>query len=162
MLTCSALRRSYRDVLREGVPGTETFYVHLHADFAVLERRMTVVRLTAGRLVIYSAIALDEPSMREMLRIVLRRDGYDVLMAEDGTEALKLIDEHTIDLVDVWGTSSKDVWAASSHGGGVHFNGAKWSRASRATTPRRRSTRAPTTDATAPWPSVESAAAALA
>ena len=40
VLTCSALRRCYRDVLREGVPGTESFFVHLHADFAVLERRM--------------------------------------------------------------------------------------------------------------------------
>jgi hypothetical protein len=31
-----------------------------------VERRMTVVRLSNGRLVIYSAIALDEPSMRQL------------------------------------------------------------------------------------------------
>ena len=30
----------------------------------------------------------DEPSMRDMLRIVLRRDGYDVTVAENGREAI--------------------------------------------------------------------------
>lgn len=38
VLSCSALRRRYRDVLREADP--ETFFVHLHADFAVLADRM--------------------------------------------------------------------------------------------------------------------------
>ena len=38
VLSCSALRRRYRDVLREAVPGT--FFVHLHADFDVLAERM--------------------------------------------------------------------------------------------------------------------------
>ena len=38
VLSCSALRRRYRDVLRETVPGT--FFVHLHADFDVLAERM--------------------------------------------------------------------------------------------------------------------------
>lgn len=37
-LSCSALRRRYRDVLREADP--ETFFVHLHAEFAVLADRM--------------------------------------------------------------------------------------------------------------------------
>ena len=40
VLTCSALRRSYRDVLRASVPGGDVFFVHLHAPFDVLERRM--------------------------------------------------------------------------------------------------------------------------
>jgi gluconokinase len=38
VLSCSALRRRYRDVLREADP--ETFFVHLHADFDVLAERM--------------------------------------------------------------------------------------------------------------------------
>jgi gluconokinase len=38
VLSCSALRRRYRDVLREADP--ETFFVHLHADFDVLVERM--------------------------------------------------------------------------------------------------------------------------
>lgn len=38
VLSCSALRRRYRDVLRGAVPGT--FFVHLHADFDVLAERM--------------------------------------------------------------------------------------------------------------------------
>lgn len=40
VLTCSALKRSYRDVLRTAVPGSEVFFLHLHAEFAVLEERM--------------------------------------------------------------------------------------------------------------------------
>ena len=37
VVTCSALKRDYRDVLREGAP---TFFVHLHAPFEVLQERM--------------------------------------------------------------------------------------------------------------------------
>ena len=37
VVTCSALKRSYRDVLRESTP---SFFVHLAAPFAVLEDRM--------------------------------------------------------------------------------------------------------------------------
>ena len=40
VLTCSALKRSYRDMLRTAVPGSEMFFIHLHAEFAVLETRM--------------------------------------------------------------------------------------------------------------------------
>jgi gluconokinase len=40
VLTCSALRRGYRDVLRSGLPDRDAFFVHLHADEAVLETRM--------------------------------------------------------------------------------------------------------------------------
>jgi carbohydrate kinase (thermoresistant glucokinase family) len=38
VLSCSALRRSYRETLREADP--DTLFVHLHADFAVLAERM--------------------------------------------------------------------------------------------------------------------------
>jgi len=41
----------------------------------------------------------DEPSMREMLRIVLRRDGYDVTVAANGTEAVELLGRERIDLL---------------------------------------------------------------
>lgn len=40
VLTCSALRRSYRDVLRTAVPAPRLAFVHLHASFEVLEQRM--------------------------------------------------------------------------------------------------------------------------
>lgn len=40
VLTCSALRRSYRDILRSAVPDGAVFFLHLHAPFAVLEDRM--------------------------------------------------------------------------------------------------------------------------
>ncbi len=41
----------------------------------------------------------DEPSMREMLGIVLRRDGYDVVIAENGTQALERLRNQPVDLL---------------------------------------------------------------
>ena len=41
----------------------------------------------------------DEAPMRKYITTNLKARGYDVLTAEDGTEALKLIDEHTVDLL---------------------------------------------------------------
>jgi two-component system, NtrC family, response regulator PilR len=41
----------------------------------------------------------DEPSMREMLRIVLRRDGYDVVVAANGTEAIRILEKERVDLL---------------------------------------------------------------
>src|SRR5678815_4406174 len=37
--------------------------------------------------------------MRDMLRIVLRRDGYDVLVAEDGRQALGVLERERVDLL---------------------------------------------------------------
>jgi two-component system, NtrC family, response regulator PilR len=41
----------------------------------------------------------DEPSMREMLRIVLRRDGYDVVVAENGRQAIEHLQRQPVDLL---------------------------------------------------------------
>jgi two-component system, NtrC family, response regulator PilR len=41
----------------------------------------------------------DEPSMREMLRIVLRRDGYDVVVAENGRQAIEQLQRGPIDFL---------------------------------------------------------------
>jgi two-component system, NtrC family, response regulator PilR len=41
----------------------------------------------------------DEGSMREMLRIVLRRDGYDVRVAPDGRAALEVLKREPFDLL---------------------------------------------------------------
>ena len=41
----------------------------------------------------------DEPSMREMLRIVLRRDGYEVLIAENGRDAIEQLHRMRVDLL---------------------------------------------------------------
>lgn len=41
VLTCSALRRRYRDVLRSAVAPPRLVFVHLHAPFEVLEERMS-------------------------------------------------------------------------------------------------------------------------
>ncbi|MFW6337629.1 MAG: sigma-54-dependent transcriptional regulator [Alkalispirochaetaceae bacterium] len=46
----------------------------------------------------------DEAGIREVLDEILRDEGYEVLVAADGLEALKIVEEHPIDLVllDVW------------------------------------------------------------
>src|SRR5262245_26628241 len=44
-------------------------------------------------------VADDERSMRELLAIVLRREGYDVVLAENGREAIALIEKDPIDLL---------------------------------------------------------------
>jgi two-component system, NtrC family, response regulator PilR len=41
----------------------------------------------------------DEPSMRELLAIVLRREGYEVVLAENGRAALDLLERAPIDLL---------------------------------------------------------------
>ena len=41
----------------------------------------------------------DEPSMRQMLSIALRRDGFDVNAAEDGATALALLADHGADIL---------------------------------------------------------------
>jgi two-component system response regulator PilR (NtrC family) len=41
----------------------------------------------------------DERSMRELLAIVLRREGYDVLLAENGKSAIELVEREPIDLL---------------------------------------------------------------
>src|SRR5688572_27282607 len=44
-------------------------------------------------------VADDERSMRELLAIVLRREGYDVVLAENGREAIAVIEREPIDLL---------------------------------------------------------------
>jgi two-component system response regulator PilR (NtrC family) len=41
----------------------------------------------------------DESSLRDMLRIVLRRDGYDVLVAENGRVAIEMLNRERVDLL---------------------------------------------------------------
>jgi two-component system response regulator PilR (NtrC family) len=41
----------------------------------------------------------DERSMRELLAIVLRREGYEVLLAEDGRSAIDLLEREPVDLL---------------------------------------------------------------
>jgi two-component system nitrogen regulation response regulator NtrX len=46
----------------------------------------------------------DEAGIREVLDEILRDEGYEVLLAADGLDALKILEEHPVDLVllDVW------------------------------------------------------------
>jgi two-component system response regulator PilR (NtrC family) len=41
----------------------------------------------------------DERSMRELLSIVLKRDGHEVLVAEDGTRAVELLKKQRVDIL---------------------------------------------------------------
>jgi CheY-like chemotaxis protein len=44
-------------------------------------------------------VADDDPQMRRLIRIVLQREGFEVLEANDGLDALELIEQSTVDLV---------------------------------------------------------------
>jgi type II secretory ATPase GspE/PulE/Tfp pilus assembly ATPase PilB-like protein/CheY-like chemotaxis protein len=44
-------------------------------------------------------VADDDPQMRRLIRIVLQREGFDVVEANDGLDALDLIEQGRIDLV---------------------------------------------------------------
>ena len=41
----------------------------------------------------------DERSMRELLAIVLRREGYEVLLAENGRSAVDTLEREPVDLL---------------------------------------------------------------
>ncbi|HYJ66248.1 MAG TPA: gluconokinase [Nocardioidaceae bacterium] len=67
VVTCSALRRAYRDSLRRGAP--ETFFVHLHGDAETIRRRMESrqhfmpVELLRSQLDTLEPLADDESGM---------------------------------------------------------------------------------------------------
>ncbi len=44
-------------------------------------------------------VADDDPQMRRLIKIVLQREGFEVLEANDGLDALELIEQGSIDLV---------------------------------------------------------------
>src|SRR5438094_5126578 len=44
-------------------------------------------------------VADDEQSMRELLAIVLRREGYEVLLADNGRAAIDLLERETVDVL---------------------------------------------------------------
>ena len=43
-------------------------------------------------------VADDEAEIREVLRLYLEKEGYEIVEAADGTEAVRLIKEEQIDL----------------------------------------------------------------
>jgi two-component system response regulator PilR (NtrC family) len=52
-------------------------------------------RSTSARILVVD----DERSMREMLQIVLRREGYEVLLAENGRAAIDLLEREPVDIL---------------------------------------------------------------
>ena len=61
----------------------------------VANQSATDAPLSAARLL----VADDERSMRELLSIVLRREGYDVTVAENGRAAVELLESRRFDLL---------------------------------------------------------------
>ena len=45
------------------------------------------------------AVVDDEPKIRGMIKSYLHTEGYEVMEAEDGKEAVQLVKDHTVDLV---------------------------------------------------------------
>ena len=46
-------------------------------------------------------LAEDEPAVRELLQRILKKDGYSILVATDGQEALQIAGEHPADGIDL-------------------------------------------------------------
>ncbi len=65
----------------------------------VVLRKPPTIEAPAYDAVPHVLVVDDEPSLREMLRIVLRRDGYQVTIASSGREALELLARGQFDLV---------------------------------------------------------------
>jgi two-component system response regulator PilR (NtrC family) len=61
----------------------------------ILDSAPEVALTTAARILVVD----DEPSMREMLNILLRREGYDVCIAENGTIAIDLLERQFFDML---------------------------------------------------------------
>jgi two-component system response regulator PilR (NtrC family) len=61
----------------------------------ILDSAPAVALTTAARILVVD----DEPSMREMLNILLRREGYDVCIAENGTIAIDLLERQFFDML---------------------------------------------------------------
>ena len=51
-------------------------------------------------LIMQSVLAVDDsPSIRGLVSVVLKKAGFDVVLAEDGVEALSYANDNTVDLV---------------------------------------------------------------
>ena len=81
VLTCSALRRSYRDVLRSGHPSV--VFVHVHVDAEVLRQRLArrtghymPASLLDSQLATLEQLESDEPGF-----LVAGDDGIDAVVA---------------------------------------------------------------------------------
>jgi two-component system response regulator PilR (NtrC family) len=64
-------------------------------DTQVSDSERTAETLPVARVLVVD----DERSMRELLSIVLRRDGYDVLLAADGKAAVNLLKRERVDVL---------------------------------------------------------------
>ena len=60
-----------------------------------MEAEAIVTQARAARILVVD----DERSMREMLEILLRREGHDVRVAENGTRALALLQSQPFDML---------------------------------------------------------------
>jgi gluconokinase len=92
VLTCSALRRGYRDILREGLPPGSLYFVHLAAPQAVLRSRMESRDHFMPASLLQSQLDTLEPLERDEAGVVLDVTG-DVDSVVDA--ALAALDDWT-------------------------------------------------------------------
>jgi two-component system response regulator PilR (NtrC family) len=64
-----------------------------------VEQDVAPVEQAAGRAAPRILVVDDERSMRELLAIVLRREGYEVVLAENGRAALESLERGSVDLL---------------------------------------------------------------
>jgi two-component system chemotaxis response regulator CheY len=62
-------------------------------------RRVTVLRTTGGTMAKTFLIVDDSASMRQLIAFTIKDAGYEVLLAENGTEALEKLQSARVDMV---------------------------------------------------------------
>jgi two-component system response regulator PilR (NtrC family) len=77
------------------LPNKTDVSLNKEAETPTGNRNAEPTRARAGRLLVVD----DEQSMRELLEIVLRREGYDVITADNGREALSTLERQPVDLL---------------------------------------------------------------
>lgn len=89
ILTCSALRRRYRDILRDGLATRAVFFLHLHGNFTVLKERLS------GRSGHFMPVSLLQSQFATLEP--LQPDEYGAVM--DVTPSLEVVVSNAVQIV---------------------------------------------------------------
>jgi gluconokinase len=91
LLGCSALRRTYRDLLRGGLPAGTVGFLHLVAEPEVLHRRMEEREHFMPPSLLRSQLATLEPLEPDELGTAIDVDAPLDVVVERGVEAVRAL-----------------------------------------------------------------------
>jgi gluconokinase len=92
VLACSALRRTYRDVLGSQIPFDEAFAIQLDVDAAVLRERLTIRR---GHYMPASLLGSQLATLEPL-------DGDEAGVHIDATDPIDEVSRHALAAVQTW------------------------------------------------------------